>query len=151
VERGKEVMSEEMNLERVVKLLGTALSLQVRSPLQYMLFSASMSGFEVQAVAAKLWEFARAELEDTRKLIEKITALGGDPSIDEAPLRWAKTPEKAIDLLIETETQTVEALHAVIPETGQEGRSEALEHLLEHIIMRKQNQIDFLHRVRRES
>ena len=28
--------------------------------------------------------------------------------------------------------------------SGQEPRSEALEHLLEHLIMRKQQQIDFL-------
>ena len=48
MERGKAVMSEEMNVERVVKLLGTALSLQVRSSLQCMLFSASLSGLEVQ-------------------------------------------------------------------------------------------------------
>ena len=39
----------------------------------------------------------------------------------------------------------------MIPASGQEARSEALEHLLEHIIMRKQEQIDFLHRVRRGS
>ena len=38
----------------------------------------------------------------------------------------------------------VAALHAVIPHSGQEPRSEALEHLLEHVIMRKQQQLDFL-------
>ena len=43
-----------------------------------------------------------------------------------------------------------EALHAVIPHSGQEARSEALEHLMEHIIMRKQNQVDWLRRARRE-
>ena len=33
--------------------------------------------------------------------------------------------------------------------SGQEAASEALEHLMEHIIMRKQNQIDWLRRARR--
>ncbi len=42
--------------------------------------------------------------------------------------------------------EVIEALHAVIPHTGQEGRSEALEHLLEHVIMRKQEQVDALQR-----
>ena len=37
----------------------------------------------------------------------------------------------------------------MIPETGHEGASEALEHLLEHIIMRKQEQVDFLVRAMR--
>jgi hypothetical protein len=39
----------------------------------------------------------------------------------------------------------------VIPHTGTEGRSEALEHLMEHLILRKQNQIDFLTRTAREA
>jgi hypothetical protein len=38
----------------------------------------------------------------------------------------------------------IEALQDVIPTTGQERRSEALEHRLEHIIMRKQEQVDAL-------
>jgi hypothetical protein len=33
-----------------------------------------------------------------------------------------------------------------IPPSGQEPRSEALEHLIEHMIMRKQNQVDWLRR-----
>jgi bacterioferritin (cytochrome b1) len=141
-------MSERMNVEEVTTLLVDALKLQVRPPLQYTLFSASMRGFEAQAVAAKLWEFARAELEDVRELTEKLVALGGDASVVEAQWNSADTPETAINALIESETNILEALRKVIPETGHEGRSEALEHLLEHIIMRKQRQIDFLQRVR---
>ena len=37
----------------------------------------------------------------------------------------------------------------MIPETGKEGASEALEHLLEHLILRKQGQVDFLTRALR--
>ncbi|MGH2754493.1 MAG: hypothetical protein ACRDLB_08660, partial [Actinomycetota bacterium] len=51
--------------------------------------------------------------------------------------------------IIAMEDETTEALREIIPATGQEARSEALEHLLEHIIMRKQEQIDFLHRTSR--
>jgi bacterioferritin (cytochrome b1) len=142
-------VTEEMDVDKVLELMGEALALQLRSPLHYTLFSASMPGFDVQAVAAKLWEFATLELEDARKLVEKITALGGEPSVEATPMRWTNVPADALDTLIEAETQTVEALQAVIPATGQEGRSEALEHLLEHVIMRKQNQIDYLHRARR--
>ena len=49
----------------------------------------------------------------------------------------------------ESETDTIETLQAVIPETGKEGASEALEHLLEHLILRKQGQVDFLTRALR--
>ena len=51
----------------------------------------------------------------------------------------------AVDALIDAEDETIAALHKVIPHSGQEPRSEALEHL----IMRKQNQVDWLRRARR--
>ncbi len=44
----------------------------------------------------------------------------------------------------------MEALQAAIEPTGREGRSEALEHMLEHLIMRKQRQIDFMERAVRD-
>ena len=44
------------------------------------------------------------------------------------------------------EEEAVEALQEAIEPTGREGRSEALEHMLEHQIMRKQRQADFLQR-----
>jgi predicted amidohydrolase YtcJ len=50
-----------------------------------------------------------------------------------------------VDALIDAEDETIAALHKVIPHSGQEPRSEALEHL----IMRKQNQVDRLRRARR--
>ena len=66
-----------------------------------------------------------------------------------AELKWSGDPGDAVDWIVETEEETVEALQAAIEPTGREGRSEALEHMLEHIIMRKQNQVDFLLRARR--
>jgi len=53
--------------------------------------------------------------------------------------------------LIETETDAIDALKSVIPPSGNEGRSEALEHLMEHLILRKQNQVDFLLRALRRT
>ena len=52
--------------------------------------------------------------------------------------------QRALKALLRHEAEGVAALHAVIPHSGQQPRSEALEHLLEHAIMRKQQQIDFL-------
>jgi bacterioferritin (cytochrome b1) len=140
---------EPMDTEKVLEQLNRALELQLRSLLQFTQASGSMFGIEVQGVTAKLWEFARHELEDTRLLVEKITALGGDPTTKVGDLAWDPDPGKALDRLIETEDEVTETLHAVIPHSGQEAASEALEHLMEHIIMRKQNQIDWLRRARR--
>ncbi len=136
--------------KKVLKCLNEALELQHRSILQFNLASGSMFGLEVQAITRDLWEFAQAELDDTRRLVEKIAALGGDPTTKVAKVSWSSDPGKTMDVLIESEDEAIAALHAVIPYSGQEPRSEALEHLMEHLIMRKQNQVDWLRRARRE-
>ena len=141
---------EPMDTDKVLEQLNVGLELQLRSLLQFTQASGSMFGLEVQGVAEKMWTFAQNELKDTRLLVEKITALGGDPTTKVGELRWEPDPAKALDHLIETEDEVTEALHAVIPHSGQEARSEALEHLMEHIIMRKQNQVDWLRRARRK-
>src|SRR5688572_2482461 len=143
----EEILDVELARER----LNAALSLQYRSALGYTLASGSLFGFEYQALGDRRWEYGRAELADTRLLGEKIVALEGEPTTEIAPPSWTGDPTAAVNWLIETGTEASEALQAGIEPTGREGRSEALEHLLEHLIMRKQNQIDFLLRARRTS
>jgi bacterioferritin (cytochrome b1) len=139
-----------MDTDKVLACLNEALELQHRSIIQLNLAAGSLLGLEVQAVTGELQRFAEAELDDTRRLAEKITALGGDPAPDVAAVPWHADPREALDALIVNEDEAIAALHAVIPHSGQEPRSEALEHLMEHLIMRKQNQVDWLRRARRE-
>jgi bacterioferritin (cytochrome b1) len=140
---------EKLDVEEAVSRLNDALELQYRSAHQYTLSSGSLFGFEFQSLGDRLWDYAKAELADARKLVEKIVALGGSPATDVAALEWSGEPDAAVDRLIETESEAVETLQRAIEPTGREGRSEALEHMLEHVIMRKQDQIDFLVRARR--
>lgn len=142
---------EKLDVAAAVKCLNEALRLQNRAVLQFTLSSGSLFGFEFQAFADRFWEFGRAELDDTRLLVEKIAALGGEPTTEVAEMRWSGDAGDAVDWIIETEEEAVETLQAAIEPTGREGRSEALEHMLEHMIMRKQNQVDFLVRARRSS
>lgn len=79
---------EKMDTEKVLEQLNRALELQLRSLLQFTQASASMFGLEVQGVTEKLWLFAQAELADTKLLVEKITALGGDPTTRVGELKW---------------------------------------------------------------
>jgi bacterioferritin (cytochrome b1) len=142
---------ERLDVEAAISRLNDALELQYRSVNQYMLSSGSLFGFEFQALGDRLWDYAQAELEDARKLVEKVVALGGEPTTETAALGWTGEPDAAVDRLIETESEAVETLQKAIEPTGREGRSEALEHMLEHVIMRKQDQIDFLVRARRRA
>ncbi len=134
-----------------IELLNEALTLQYRSALQYTLTSGSLFGFEFQSLGDQLWDYGRMELDDARLLVEKVVALGGSPATDVAKLEWSGDAGNAVEWLIESEGNAIDALQAAIEATGREGRSEALEHMLEHLIMRKQNQVDFLLRARREA
>jgi bacterioferritin (cytochrome b1) len=142
---------EKLDVEGAVEGINAALSLQYRSALQYSLTSGSLFGFEFQSLGDRLWEYGQAELEDTRLLVEKVVALGGEPTTEVAELKWSGQPDDAVAWLIDTEEDAIDTLGAAIEPTGREGRSEALEHTLEHVIMRKQAQVDFLVRARRSS
>jgi bacterioferritin (cytochrome b1) len=143
-------MAEEtMDVDKQVECLNRALRLQQRSVLQYSLVAGSVIGLEYQAHAEKMREHSLAELEDATRLVEKITALGGEPTTDVAPLTFHADPGKAIEDLIEGEAATLEELQAAIEPTGREAASEAVEHRLEHMIMRKQEQVDYLLRAQR--
>jgi bacterioferritin (cytochrome b1) len=140
---------ERMDVEEQIECLNRALRLQQRSVLHYSLVSGSVIGLEYQAHADKMKEHALSELEDATRLVEKITALGGEPTTDIAPLSFTTDTAEAIDQLIEAEGEVLEALQAAIEPTGREAASEAVEHRLEHMIMRKQEQVDYLLRARR--
>jgi bacterioferritin (cytochrome b1) len=141
---------EKLDVEAQVECLQKALRLQYRSAVQFTLAAGSMVGFAYSHFGASLWSFARSDLEDARRLVEKIKTLGADPTTDMAPLYYSRDPVELIERLIEAENECAEALQASIEPTGREAKSEAIEHRLEHMIMRKQEQIDLLERARRE-
>jgi bacterioferritin len=136
-----------MDVPKMLEGLNKALAQQFRSAQDFTLMAGSVRGFSYQALGDKLWGFAEEELADARRLVEKITALGGSPTTQPAPSQWDADTPRAVDRLIAAETEGIDTMKATIPHTGQEGRSEALEHLLEHIILRKQNQVDLLLRL----
>ena len=122
---------DEMDVDQVLTLLNAALRLQHRSALQLSLAAGGLTGLAGQALAPRL------------------AASAADPTDEVAPLAWHEDALDMVGALVRQEEEAVAALHAVIPPTGQEPRSEALEHLVEHLIMRKQGQVDMLLRVLR--
>jgi bacterioferritin (cytochrome b1) len=140
---------ERMDVDEQIDRLNAALRLQARSALQYTLVGGSILGLENQLLAERFGEFARAEIDDARRLVEKIAALGGDPTEQVAQPRFDSDSEQALRRLIDTETEALTALQDAIEPTGREAASEAVEHRLEHMIMRKQEQVDVLLRALR--
>jgi bacterioferritin (cytochrome b1) len=140
---------DPLNIELALERLGAALPMQLRSATAYTIAAGSITGFEYLGLSELLWRYAQADLADARRLIEKVVTLGGKPvdSVD----GFGLPPDGAgiVGRLIELETETIEALQDTIPATGHTGDSEALEHRLEHMIMRKQEQVDTLLRAKR--
>jgi bacterioferritin (cytochrome b1) len=141
-------MSSEEKLDEAEAILrlNAALAQQYRSALQYSIAAASLEGLEAQSLGVKLTEFGDEELSGARQLIEKVVSFGGKPTTEVAALRFEAVAADAIAWLVSCEEEVVDALQEAIEPTGREGRSEALEHMLEHQIMRKQEQVDFLKR-----
>ena len=121
---------EMMDVDDQIECLNRALRLQHRSVIQYALVSGSVIGLEYQAHADKMKTYALAELEDATRIVEKITALGGRPTTEVAPLSFSADPSDALEGLLENETEALEALQAAIEPTGREAASEAVEHRL---------------------
>jgi bacterioferritin (cytochrome b1) len=141
--------NEPIDRDEALEALNKALALQHRSGLAYSLVAGSLTGFEHVALGPRLYEFASAEIEDAGRLVEKIISLEGEPTTDVAPMAFHKEAAKAVAWLIEAETEALDAVAAVIDSTGGDAESEALEHRLEHMIMRKREQIEALERASR--
>src|SRR3954447_8181419 len=94
---------ERMDVEQQIECLNRALRLQHRSVLHYSLVAGSVIGLEYQAHAEKMREHAASELEDATRLVEKITALGGEPTTEVAPISFTADPGAALGQLIECE------------------------------------------------
>jgi bacterioferritin (cytochrome b1) len=142
---------EQLDVDAAIERLQAALRLQYRSALGYTAAAGSVVGFAYAHLAESLWSFAQCDLQDARRLVEKIVTYGALPSTEIAPLRCFDAPAQLVDWLIEAEQEATEALRDCIAPTGREARSEALEHRMEHMIMRKQEQIELLQRARRDA
>jgi bacterioferritin (cytochrome b1) len=138
--------AEPMNVAAATEKLNAALALQYRSVVEHTAVAGTLTGVQWQPLESVLWTAAQDDLADARRIVQKIVAIGGTPTTAVATFELLGAPEDGLRQLIEHECETLAAFHAVIPDTGQEPRSEAMEHRLEHLIMRKQEHVDTLRR-----
>src|SRR3954469_12517004 len=109
---------EQMDVDAVLDSLNAALRLQYRSALQYLVVSGGGRGTQSLAIGEQLWSYAQAEFADTRLLVSKVVALGGEPEVRIADVTYDPQVEKGLEHLIEIEEDALAALHKVIPDTG---------------------------------
>ena len=140
---------DPLDIDLALERLGAALPLQLRSAAAYTIAAAKLTGFQYLGLSELLWRFAKADLADARRMAEKIVTLGGAPTDSIGGFGLPAGGAEIVTRLIELEREAIEALQDTIPATGHTGDSEALEHRLEHTIMRKQEQVDTLLRAQR--
>lgn len=136
-----------MDEAEVRRLLARALQLQCRSALLHAIAAGSVRGAAGLMATDLLADYAALEIADVQRLADKLVALGGRVLTEPLELpRLDSGLDEALAVLVAAEDETIAALHQVIEPSGQEPRSEALEHLMEHVIARKQAQVDRLRR-----
>jgi hypothetical protein len=133
-----------MDVEAVRRQLSVAVSQQLGSLVSMTLLAGSLRGAAYVGLKVRMREYAVTEVSDTERLVEMFCALGGELQPIELPLPPSTDSATALKEFVEREKQVMASLHAVIPSSGQEPQSEALEHLIEHVLLRKQEQLDFL-------
>ena len=87
---------EPMDVEGVLEGLHRVLPLQLRSANAYTLAAASIVGFTYANLSEQLFAFAQRDLEDARRLAEKIVTLGGDLCESAPGFSVADDPEQTI-------------------------------------------------------
>ena len=110
-----------MEVGDAIEALNAALRLQQRSALAYTHLAGTLVGFPFHGLAAEMSAFALAELDDARRLAEKITTLGGTPTVEVAPVEHRDGSEAMIRWMIDAETETIEALQERDPDHGAGG------------------------------
>jgi bacterioferritin (cytochrome b1) len=135
-----------MDVQETAKALNRALALQLRSVTELMLAGSSATGVSFMELGSLYRKWAREELRDAGILAEKIVSIGGKPETKAAAPGWDADPLAMAKRLAESEEETIEALRKSIAPAGDYGPGEAIEHTLEHMIMRKQLQVDRLRR-----
>src|SRR3954454_10556461 len=96
---------DPMEVDAALTELNTSLRLQYRSALQLTVAAGSMRGVQWQPFGPLLWSFAEHELDDTRRLIEKIVALGGTPDTDVPAFKAESDPEATVRSVIDHECE----------------------------------------------
>jgi hypothetical protein len=104
------VSDEKMQVEEVLRLLNRALPLQMRSSILYTWAAGAVTGIEFQGVGLKLERFGSLELDDARRLVEKIVALGGDATTEVTNFSAFDITPSGLETIIQLEQETTEAL-----------------------------------------
>ncbi|HLC41980.1 MAG TPA: ferritin-like domain-containing protein [Methylomirabilota bacterium] len=134
--------------EKLIKMLNEALAQEHACQIRYLTHAAVVSGPYADAVAGRLKEIAEDEKGHAIKLRDRITALGGVPTMEVArkDLIAAKTLAEILAVNLKEEAAAIAMYRSVLRAVGKEG--ELLFETVEEILKDEQEHKEELERLR---
>lgn len=142
-------MGESTDPAEVAAGLNRALPLQARDAIAAAIAAGVLPGVEGIALREPLRRVAAAEIAALELLAGRIVTLGTAPSARVPEVSLPKSLEPALRALAEMQQETLDALVEAIPADADDAEGEATEHLLEHVIARKRDDLELLERALR--
>lgn len=136
------------NKDKLLKMLNEALSQEHACQVRYLTHAAIITGPYAELVANRLKEIAEDEKEHAIRLRDRITALGGTPTMEVAreDLIPAKTLKQILSVNLKEEDKAIAMYRSLLRQVGVEG--EILYETLEEIIQDEQEHKEELERLK---
>ena len=106
-----------MDTKKVIEKLNSVLEQELACAIRYATHAAVITGPYAEAVAARLEEISGDEVEHAKRLRERITALGGEPSmnVSTADLKYADTLDEILKINIAEEHHAIKEYKEILP------------------------------------
>lgn len=137
-----------MDKEKILKFLNDALAQEHACQIRYRTHAAVISGPYAEAVEGRLKEIAEDEKEHADTLRDRITALGGTPTMEVArdDLIPAKGLKEILDVNISEEKKAIAMYRSILKLVDHE--EVILYEAIEHVIEDEQEHLEELDRLR---
>ncbi len=106
-----------MDTKKVIEKLNGMLEQELACAIRYATHASVITGPYAETVAARLEEIGGDEIDHAKKLRERITALGGQPSmnVSTADLRYADTLDEILQINIDEEKHAIAEYISILP------------------------------------
>lgn len=139
-------MGEQTDPPQLIDDLNRAAPLLARDATSAAVLAGSLAGLEGVALSGHLRRMASDDLRDLERLSARISVLGGRPTVSIRKLQMPSEWQEAISQLLSGQRETLDAVVEAIPADADDAEGEATEHLLEHLVARKRDDIELLER-----
>ena len=142
-------MGEKTDPSSVADALNRVLQMVARDAIALAVVAGTLPGPEGVALSGPMRDMAAANLRDVERLAARISSLGGAPATQPEELALPKTWAASVKRLLADGRATLDALVDAIPADADDAEGEATEHLLEHMVNRKRDDLELLERALR--